>query len=237
MKCVILAGGLGTRLRSVVHDVPKPMADVSGKPFLSYILKFFNDNLNKVEFIISVGYKSSVIKEYFGENFKKSNITYVEEKSPLGTGGALKKILNEIDFNGKSFFLVNGDTFLNVDLNQLQKMHLRTNADVTVCAIRAKERKRFGRLIFDHNTNKISEFQSQKSDINDLCNGGVYLINSGSNFSNYFNCNDEKFSFEADILDLLAKNENIYAFPVNGYFIDIGVPRDYFLACQYFRKD
>ena len=108
MEAIILAGGFGTRLQSVVKDVPKPMADINGRPFLEYILVFLAKNcFTKV--ILSVGYKKESIINHFGSSFCGMNISYCIEDEPLGTGGAIKKAFDYVD--GQNVLVLNGDTF------------------------------------------------------------------------------------------------------------------------------
>ena len=125
---IILAGGLGTRLRSVVRGAPKPMAPIDGKPFLQYQLDYWIakgiDN-----FVFSVGYKHEVILDFFGEKYLGAPITYSVEETPMGTGGgfllALKMVVEDL------VLLLNGDTFFDVDFEQLKALHVAKRAAVT----------------------------------------------------------------------------------------------------------
>ena len=113
MEAIVLAGGLGTRLRSVVSELPKPMAPVGDKPFLEYILKYLKKNgIDKV--VLSVGYKWETIKEYFGDSFEDIELVYSIENEPLGTGGAIKQAMEYV--SDVNVFIVNGDTFFDIDL-------------------------------------------------------------------------------------------------------------------------
>ena len=116
MVAIILAGGFGTRLQSIIKDKPKPMAEINGKPFLEYLFQYLI--INKItRIILSVGYKHEVISDYFGSNYKGVGISYIVESSPLGTGGAIKKCL--LNINEKKAFILNGDSFLNISLSLL----------------------------------------------------------------------------------------------------------------------
>ncbi|MFX0195930.1 MAG: sugar phosphate nucleotidyltransferase, partial [Candidatus Hodarchaeota archaeon] len=107
-ETIILAGGSGTRLQKVVQDVPKPMADINGSPFLEYLLCYLNkQEIKKV--ILSVGYKYRVIQDYFGTEYKDLVLEYSIEKEPLGTGGGIKKALNLV--KSDDVYIINGDTF------------------------------------------------------------------------------------------------------------------------------
>ena len=124
---IILAGGLGTRLRSVIPDLPKPMAPICGRPFIEYQLEYWiKQGINK--FILSVGYKNKVISGYFGDNYKGVEIDYVIENEPLGTGGAFL-LASERIANNESFLLLNGDTYFDVDLDKLKEFAIEKDAD------------------------------------------------------------------------------------------------------------
>ena len=116
MEAIVLAGGLGTRLRSVVSDLPKPMAPIGDKPFLEYILKYLQKNGIK-RAVLSVGYKWETIKEYFGDKFENIELIYSVEDEPLGTGGAIKKAMNQV--KNSQVYIINGDTLFDVDLKSL----------------------------------------------------------------------------------------------------------------------
>lgn len=233
-KCVILAGGLGTRLRSMVSDVPKPMADICGKPFLSHLMKFYINNLTKVEFIISIGYKGEKIKNYFGSEFCGSSISYAEEFKPLGTGGALLKIMNELEFKEEPFLLVNGDSYIDYNFQNMCQTHLTNGADVTVCAMRANENDRYGGIELNKQSTQVMRFRSEKGKKGDLANAGVYLISPTKVFHECLALNKNKFSFEADFLSDFVHVSCVRAYETKGYFIDIGIPGDYVKAKEHF---
>ena len=126
MEAIILAGGLGTRLQNVVKDIPKPMADINGKPFLKYLLDYLSGyEIEKV--ILSVGYRHEVIEHYFGKKYKNIELVYAIEEEPLGTGGGILNACSYLDTN--LFYLINGDTFFNVNLNELKAFHNIQNAE------------------------------------------------------------------------------------------------------------
>ena len=117
MEAIILCGGLGTRLRSVIKDIPKPMADINGAPFLQILLEFLlRQGVKKV--ILAVSYKFEVIQGFFGSDFKGLKLIYSVENTPLGTGGAIKQALEFADENEN--FVLNGDTFFDIDLSVLK---------------------------------------------------------------------------------------------------------------------
>lgn len=228
-EAIVLAGGLGTRIRSVIGDIPKPMADINGKPFLEYILIYLLKNgIKKV--ILSVGYRHELIINYFGNHFKNIEIFYCIEEKPLGTGGAIKKSLNYV--NSKDVLMINGDTFFPIVLSDFYKHHKESNADISIALKEIKESDRYGSVKIDAN-NKIIGFQEKELKVNRaLINGGVYLINKDI-FCNLTLPNE--FSFERDFLEKYFNIYQFYGFVYNAYFIDIGIPQDYDRAKKEFK--
>jgi D-glycero-alpha-D-manno-heptose 1-phosphate guanylyltransferase len=219
MEAIILAGGLGTRLKNVVYDVPKVMAPINNIPFLEYLLNYLLKN-NIDHFILAVGYKYQIIQNHFGNSFKGIPISYSIEKTPLKTGGAIKKALTKC--KTQEVFILNGDTYYNVNLNAMKKFHLEKQSLLTVAIKSMSNCKRYGSVTIKND--KIIEFNEKKNVSFSKINGGIYLINSII----LNNLDKISFSFESEIL----KNKlfDIYAFESNEYFIDIGVPEDYFKA-------
>lgn len=216
MEAIILAGGFGTRLRQVVSDVPKPMAPINDNPFLVYILDYLSEyNFEKV--ILAVGHKSKYIKDYFKDSYKGMQIIYSEEDSPLGTGGAIKKAILECKTD--DVFILNGDTYFDVDLLKMKNFHQQSKAEITIAVKKMFNYDRYGSVII--NDNKVINFIEKKSTKEGIINGGIYLFNKKL----MCEVTDEIFSFEKVILESLKYN--IYAFESNGYFIDIGIPDDY----------
>lgn len=222
MEAIILAGGFGTRLKCVVSDVPKPMASINGKPFLEYI---FEDLEKKgiTHIILAVGYMKEKIKEYFKENYKNIKISYSEEDNPLGTGGAIKKAISKCQ--EQNIFIINGDTFYDVDLKKMLKFHNIKDSSLTIAVKEMENFNRYGSLIIKED--KIVNFEEKKSKTKGKINGGIYLIKK-----NILQDKEQDiFSFEKEVLE--DKNIEKYAYESNGYFIDIGIPEDYYL----FKKD
>ncbi|RMA93310.1 nucleotidyltransferase family protein [Hydrogenothermus marinus] len=219
-EAIILAGGLGTRLRSVVKDVPKPMALVAGKPFLEYILDYLNNNSLK-RVILAIGYKSDIIKSYFGNSYKELTLKYSEENEPLGTGGAIKQALNFSVEN--DILILNGDTFFNIDLIKFYEFHLAKKSNLTIALKKMENIDRYGTVEIDKDR-RISGFSEKKYVKKGIINGGVYILNKPFFLSlNFVN----KFSFEKDFLEKYYNLYNFYGFISKSYFIDIGIPEDY----------
>ena len=214
-EAIILCGGLGTRLRSVISDVPKPMAPIKNKPFLAFVLEYLKkQNISRV--VLAVSYKYEIIQEYFGNSYLGIQILYSIEKEPLGTGGAILEALNLI--NSDSCYVLNGDTFFDVNLDRLKL----DNSDICVALKPMKNFDRYGSVDIDNNS-YISAFNEKKFTSNGLINGGVYLIKK--NIFNSFNLHN-KFSFEEFFQEnFLIFNAKATVF--DDYFIDIGIPQDY----------
>jgi len=219
MEAIILAGGFGTRLSKVVSDVPKPMAPINERPFLEYLLDDLSDKgINRV--ILAVGYKKEIIKNHFQERYKNIEIIYSDEDIPLGTGGAIKKALTLS--KTEDIFIVNGDTFFDVNLKEMYKFHKENNSNLTL-AIKEMERfNRYGSLALEGN--KIVKFEEKKYIEKGYINGGIYLLKK-----NILDIKKEdSFSFEKDILENKELKVEKYGYKSKGYFIDIGIPEDYY---------
>ena len=222
MQAVILAGGLGTRLRPVVSDLPKAMAPVGGRPFLEYLL----DNLREQgirDIILAVGHLRDTIISHFGNSWRGLNIGYSIETVPLGTGGALKKAA--LGMPDVPTVVMNGDTWLELDLEAMLAAHQRFGADITVAVRHVPDIARYGAVAIAENC--ITGFSEKGMTGPGFINAGVYLL-MPSLFGR-LSLSDE-FSFEHDILVRYVRDLRIGAFPTTGRFIDIGVPGDYKLA-------
>ncbi|GAH63146.1 unnamed protein product, partial [marine sediment metagenome] len=140
-EAIILAGGLGTRLKSVISDIPKPMAPIHGKPFLEYLLSYLvKFKIKKV--ILSVGYKYQYIFDHFGDNYKGLKLLYAIEDKPLGTGGGIRNAVDHI--NNDHFFLLNGDTYYEVDLDKLYHLHIKEKANISLSLLPMEKFSRYG---------------------------------------------------------------------------------------------
>lgn len=225
MDAIILAGGFGTRLKGVVDDIPKPMADINGFPLLKYLLDYLIEfNVKKV--VLAVGYKYTVIVDYFKNKYKTMDIVYSIEDEPLGTGGAIKKAFSYI--NSKDAIVLNGDSFFNININELIKFHNGKNTKITLSSKKMYNFDRYGVIEVDAN-NEVIKFIEKKPVLEGLINCGMYIINKQI----FDKCENKRFSFEKDILE---KEKGIYAYITDDYFIDIGIPDDYLLAKEVLPK-
>ena len=224
---VILAGGFGTRLRSAVSDVPKPMAPINGRPFLEYLIDFWFEQGIK-HFILSVGYKHEIISSYFGSEYHGATIDYVVEDVPMGTGGGLLASLKYLS-NTNPVLLLNGDSFFDISISDLLKHHLTNRAAVTFSLFRTSERGRYmGMQLSDDG--RILSLGDKKNQSDVLANGGVYIVDPIA-FDGFPAPTKQAISLEGDIFPGLLKSEaGMWGYQSNGLFIDIGVPEDYFRA-------
>lgn len=219
-EAIILAGGLGTRLREAVPHLPKCLAPVGGRPFIYYIINYLR-SLGIEKFIFSIGYKHEVIEEYLSSQFATLNYQCVIEDDPLGTGGAILlacKITTE-----KNVVITNGDTLFKIRGDNLFSFHLRHDALCTLALKQMTNFDRYGVVELD-GTNAIYDFKEKKFYESGLINGGVYILNIEKFLKEDL---PAKFSFEKDYLEKLYPERKFYGVIDDGYFIDIGIPEDY----------
>ncbi len=220
VEAIILAGGLGTRLRSVVADLPKCMAPVAGKPFLHYVIQHLQKQ-GVDKFIFSTGYLSEIIEQFLLKNYPLLNYQLSIETEPLGTGGAIKLACKKSC--EKNVLVLNGDTLFTIDANELMKAHTTSVAECTLALKPMKNFDRYGVVEVKEN-NSIVSFHEKKYYAEGLINGGVYAINVSMFLSKLF---PQKFSFEKEYLEKYVGDGILYGLVQDEYFIDIGIPEDY----------
>ncbi len=219
IPAIILAGGLGTRLRDSVSDLPKPMAPIEDKPFLNYVLDYLIAQ-GVSEVILATGYMHEAIEKYYGESYRSISIQYSVEESPMGTGGAINKALDLIDDQA---FVINGDTFFQPNLSQLLEFHNAKNANLTLALKLMHDSDRYGAVTIDKN-GRIIQFQEKAFREECIINAGIYVVNK-SLTDDY--TADQKFSWEQDIMEAKVNTEDFYGLTFEWPFIDIGIPEDY----------
>lgn len=221
MEAIILAGGLGTRLSSVVPSIPKPMAPISGKPFLELLLEsLYKKGFNSI--ILSVGHLSQKIISHFGNRYKGMTITYVVEKIPLGTGGAIREALKKASQD--HIYIFNGDTFVDFDVDGSERLWNEVHSPLIIGS-KVSDVGRYGKLLVDGE--KIIGFSEKNQTGPGIINAGCYLISVG------LACQfpkKKKFSFESDFLSQNISVNEYYLYLAKGKFIDIGIPEDYLRA-------
>lgn len=226
-SAIILAGGLGTRLRSVVPDLPKPMAPISGRPFLEHQLDYWIKQ-GVSHFVLSIGYRYGVIMDHFGNKYKNADIDYVIEQTPLGTGGGLLLAAEKIH-RDESFLLLNGDTYFAVDLKTLIEFSLANDADWCFSLFRTNEEGRYMGMEISPQ-GQITSLKSGTGRPGRLANGGVYWVGPRALCGAGFSPGD-KVSLEDDIFPAAtASGQRFFGIEFPGTFIDIGVPDDYHRA-------
>ncbi len=221
-QALILVGGLGTRLRPVVNDVPKPMADVNGRPFLEYIIDYLK-KFGITNIILATSHMHEKIENYFGDGSKfGAKIIYSREPQPLGTGGAIKLAGNLL--HGR-FLLVNGDTWFDCDLNKLEQEHEKSKATGTLALAELENTSRYG-LVLTNSENKVKNFVEKGKIIQgeNKINAGYYILEP--EILKYIP--DDVVSLEKDVFAKLILQNKLSGIALQGNFIDIGVPEDYF---------
>ena len=219
-EAIVLAGGLGTRLRSVVPDLPKPMAPVAGRPFLELLL----GSLEARGFghvVLSLGYKAGLIVDHFGERFGGITLKYAVESAPLGTGGALRQSLSLCVAD--HVFVFNGDTFLDLDFALLEAQWQRHRHPIIV-GRQVEDTQRYGRLSVDGG--RVTRIESGVSGPG-LINAGCYVLPADILASGPAL---ERFSFETEFLAGAVTHSHFEIVVSGGHFIDIGIPEDYLRA-------
>jgi len=219
-EAIILAGGLGTRLRSAVPDVPKCMAPVGGRPFIGYITDFYR-RAGIERFIFALGYKSAAFEDFFEREFPDGGYTVSLEDAPLGTGGAIRQACTLADET--AVLILNGDTFFRTDLAALTDFHTAHAADCSLCLKPMRDFDRFGVVELDADA-RVREFREKQAYRSGLINGGVYALNREQFLREEL---PAVFSFEKDYLEKKLGTRRIFGLEQDGYFIDIGIPEDY----------
>ena len=220
---VILAGGLGTRLKAVVPNLPKPMAPINGRPFLEHLMDYWIDQGIK-KFILSVCYKKEIIAARFRTTYCDADIEYAYESEPLGTGGGMLLAANCLE---NPFLLLNGDTFFEVNLKILSNFHDKSNSDFTFSLFKADLDYRYGGVEIDLHDGRVKNL-IEKCKIGGYSNGGVYIINPKIIKKYQL---QKYYSLEMGIIrNLLESNNKLFGLIFESKFIDIGVPFDYYRA-------
>ena len=222
-EVIILAGGFGTRLRSVVNDKPKCLAVINERPFLSYLI----DSLLKYNydrFIFSLGYMSDDVIEFIKSSYPELDSVFSIEEAPLLTGGAIRLALEFVESD--SVLILNADTFFGLDLSLFFEYHMSESSDMTIALKPMFKFDRYGAVIFD-NKNVVVAFEEKAfKEFGHINCGYVYLKKEV--LSEY--PLNVPFSFESDFIKINLKRLRIIAFIDDSYFIDIGIPEDYFKA-------
>lgn len=224
-EVIVLAGGLGTRLKDTIGELPKPMAPVNGLPFLHYLLHYLAEQgIHRV--ILSVGYQWEIIRNHFGDRFNNLELIYTIEKEPLGTGGGIRLALEQA--RDEHLFIINGDTYFKVELQELAHTHLSQDSDCTIALKKMYKVDRYGAV--EMAGHRIIAFHEKEFREKTIINGGIYCVKK--EFLNDFDPGN-RFSFEKDYLEKDTTSKKITGQVFDRYFMDIGIPEDY----RQFEKD
>jgi D-glycero-alpha-D-manno-heptose 1-phosphate guanylyltransferase len=219
-EAIILAGGLGTRLKEVVPDLPKSMALVAGLPFLTYVIRhLLSQGIER--FIFSLGYKHELIEGFLSNHYAYLDYQTIVEQQPLGTGGAIRFALSTSVH--RDVLVVNGDTLYKIDVEALAELHIERQADCTLALKPMENFDRYGMVEIDGDM-RIKRFAEKKAVAKGYINGGAYLLNKVSFLKKTF---PAAFSFEKDFLSKQVETQLFYGLVQDKYFVDIGIPEDF----------
>jgi D-glycero-alpha-D-manno-heptose 1-phosphate guanylyltransferase len=219
-EAIILAGGLGTRLRSAVPDLPKCMAPVGSRPFIAYVTDYFR-RAGIRRFVFALGYKHSAFDDFFRQTFPEGGYAVSLEHEPLGTGGAIRQACTLA--TEPTVLILNGDTFFRIGLEALSTFHHERGADCSLCLKPMRDFDRFG-VVERDGEQRVRHFREKQYYAEGLINGGVYALDREKFLREHL---PPVFSFEKDYLEKIVDSRQIYGLVQDSYFIDIGIPEDY----------
>jgi D-glycero-alpha-D-manno-heptose 1-phosphate guanylyltransferase len=221
VEAIVLAGGLGTRLRGIVSDRPKAMALVAGKPFLEIMLQSLaRKGFSRV--VLSLGYMAEAITTHFGAEFAGLDLVHAIEPYPLGTGGAAKLAMTRV--LGDHAYIFNGDTYLDLEVAAVEKQWQRNRLPLIVTR-HVADTTRYGRVLVQGD--RVTGFLEKGKSGPGLINAGAYVF--APHHLDDYGCGSP-FSLETDFLGTAVTSQEVGSFITHGIFIDIGIPHDYSLA-------
>lgn len=217
-ECIILAGGLGSRLNRVSSDIPKCLMKVVDRPFLDFLFDFLSSQ-SFDHIILSLGYGANYISKWLESKKFSFDITLVVENELLGTGGAIKNALPAT--RSDSVFVMNGDTLFKIDSTKMLSIHEQGEFDITIALKPMQNIQRYGTVELSDN-GVVTSFKEKAPTLEGLINGGVYVLNK----SLFDRVEKQRFSFETEVLE---KTDifRLQGYISDAYFIDIGTPEDY----------
>ena len=228
---IILAGGRGTRLKTIISDLPKPMAPIMNVPFLTYQLNYLKHfGIKKV--IFSVGYLSEKIIAHYNQSFENISIEYSIEKNPLGTGGGIRMAMSNL--NEDLVLILNGDSFFDLNLEQFYNLHLEQKAEFSLALRYVNNSERYGNIEFNSSHQITSFIEKNQLNQSGYINAGVYILSKKLYLQN--TKPDINFSIEKDFFEKQLNQLIIKGFEFKDYFIDIGIPEDYLKAQDDFKE-
>ncbi len=233
-EAIVLAGGLGTRLRSVVSDRPKCMAEVAGSPFLRHLIEWLrSQGIDRI--VLAVGYMRECIETWVEAErdgaLSGIDVAYSVEKNPLGTGGAVRQAAAVC--RDRRVAVINGDTMFDTSLQSLGQESERSNRPIVIALKEMTDFDRYGTVNFNAEDSRVTSFNEKQPCRRGLINGGIYVIDRDRDI---FSGLPDKFSFETAVLEPQAALGNVGGVKSDGYFIDIGIPEDFAKARHDFIK-
>lgn len=224
VEAIVLAGGMGTRLQSVVTDLPKPLAPVAGRPFLEYLMDYWLAQ-GITHFILSVGHKHELIEKHFGKKYKTADVDYSVERELLGTGGGARLAAEKIK-GSQPVLVLNGDTIFEMVLANFLAQHLKHKAEVSIALAKAPENRRSEKVERSADGRITAFRQREEESDSDWINSGVYFFDPA--FLKVSIELGKKLSLEKDFFPALIKNhKRVYGVPFEDRFIDMGTPESY----------
>jgi NDP-sugar pyrophosphorylase family protein len=233
IDAVILAGGLGTRLRAVLPDRQKVMADIGGRPLLARLIDFYTA-AGAARVVVALGYRSDDVEDFIRRNTEHSNVVASIEPEPRGTGGALRHALPQL--RSQTVLVANGDSFADVDFARLVDLHRARGCSITLALTRVDDVSRYGRVLIDDGC-AVTRFEEKppvgggEPTSAGFVNAGIYLIERKVIASLPSN---KPFSLERDVFPQWIGRRGIYALAQQVPFIDIGTPESWAIASEFF---
>jgi len=220
-KAVLLVGGLGTRLRSVVPSAPKPLASVGNQSFLELLIRQLrSQGLHRL--VMCTGYLADQIEEQLGDgSMWDVNIEYSHEKTPMGTAGAIKLAEGYLG-DGSDFLVMNGDSFVQANFRQLLHFHREHGGLISIAAVEVSDAGRYGTLQVGQGGRVTGFLEKTGRDAPGLINAGVYVFSPAV----LEHIPEGQVSLERTLFPRLL-DHGVYAIKQEGFFIDIGTPEDY----------
>lgn len=231
LEAMILIGGKGTRLGSVVSDRPKPMAEVTGRPFVEWLLLALRaQGIRRI--IFNTGYMSEVVEAYFGDGDQwNMEVVYSPDPFPLGTAGAVRHALKQV--RSDRFVVMNGDSYCRADVSQLEEMHVARCARASLWLVSVDDCRRYGSVEINENS-AVKAFHEKPGEKRaGLINAGVYMMDRKTV---ELIPDETTYSLETDFFPRLI-DHGLYAAVGEGPFLDIGIPEAYFSAGEFFAKE
>jgi len=230
MDALILCGGKGTRLATIVNEIPKPLALVAGRPFLDYLLDYLSKFEQITRVILATGYLANQFESYYGCISRGIPILYSVEDIPVGTGGAIVMAMRRYRIQ-EPFFIFNGDSFIDADLDRLTMILEDKAALLGLSLFKIADASRFGTVLCS--SGKAISF-TEKSGLSTpgLINAGVYIASPAA-FDTWRNL-DKFLSLEQEILPVLVRGGSVSVIETGSRFIDIGTPETYLAATNFF---